>query len=226
MVNRLFMPTHSSPRSHSYSYSYSHSYSYSLSCSYAPACQFLRDGRREEESKSTSAGTNIGSGVTDGGFTLAEIMVVLTIMVILLSAVVPLYLTSHRFVRIDQAERDLVATMEYAQERAVLDQTEYRLYLDTKSNTYWPARLADVRNGDKLFEDLDETGAGHTTLPPGLRFTKSKARRDPVRNIQYVAFFPSGACDDATIELETDKREKSHVATKGMLGRLEIARNR
>jgi prepilin-type N-terminal cleavage/methylation domain-containing protein len=66
-----------------------------------------------------------------GGFTLMELIIVLTIIVIMSAAVVPVFGPSMAKLQRDHAVRDFVATLRYAQERAVTDTREYRLALDT-----------------------------------------------------------------------------------------------
>ena len=64
------------------------------------------------------------------GFSLIELIVVLTILSLMLGVVVPIYHGSLSRTRSAGATRDFLATMKYAQERAVTDATEHRLYLD------------------------------------------------------------------------------------------------
>ncbi len=150
-------------------------------------------------------------------------MVVLTLLAIMMAAVVPVYRSSHESVRADRALRDLVAILKFAQERAITDATEYRVYLDPEEGAYWLMRMTGIEDGEKVFQVLDELYAGRRRLPEKLAMEKPRARRDRDRDARYIAFYPTGACDVATIDLRRDDGQKLRIKTGTGLGRLEVA---
>lgn len=156
------------------------------------------------------------------GFSLLEIIVVLTLLAIMLAAAAPVFRGAVKGNRQDQAVRNFIAALKFAQERAVADSTEYRVYIDSDGEAYWLLRLSRREGDDKMFEAPAERYAGRTTLPESLEFERPSARRDRARDAHYVAFYPNGACDYATIRFRKDKHDRLRIETKGSLGRFKV----
>lgn len=161
-----------------------------------------------------------GSG--DRGFTLIELVIVLSIIAILSAAVVPVFNASFASVETDHAVRDLVAFIKYGQERAVTDTTEYRLYLVQDTGEYRLLRFKGFEDEEKLFEPLDEPQGKTMRLPRRLEIDRLNARKDRLRDAHYIAFYPNGACDEATISLRRGNERSIRIKTHGALGRLEV----
>lgn len=160
-----------------------------------------------------------------GGFTLLEAVVVLTIVMLMTAAVLPMYAGSVTWVRRDRAARDVVARMKYAQERAIAEVREYRFYLDRESGEFWLMRNAVTEDGKDTFAEVDDAGAARDRLPDALEFEKPKASLDAKRKAHYVAFYPGGACDYATISMKYGKNETIAIKTKGRLGQFEVEKD-
>lgn len=163
---------------------------------------------------------------TAPGFTLLELIVVLTLLAIISAAVVPLYLNSTESLREERALRDLYATLKFAQERAIFETTEYRVYLDDERGAYWLTRMTGYHDEQKIFARVDEPYAERTVLPEGVTMRKPKARRDEKVKASYIAFYPSGACDAASITLERKDGRTLAVNTKGKLGQYTVRESR
>ncbi|MCP4641106.1 MAG: hypothetical protein GY851_11760 [bacterium] len=152
----------------------------------------------------------------------------MTILALMTAAVVPVYQGSLSWTQRDRAVREFVAMMKYAQERAVADAAEYRFYVNLDKGTYWIMRAAppekDAEAGADEVEFVPVTDAGATgrTLPATLSLRGSKARRDRDRDAHFVAFYPGGACDYATLKLSGDDFDRVTIATKGRLGQFEV----
>jgi hypothetical protein len=117
--------------------------------------------------------------------------------------------------------------MKYGQERAITDVSEYRLYMDDEEGRYWLMRLtgmklASRRGDEKQFEEVSDAAEGVRTLPEGMTLEPVAARRDREKGAYYIAFYSSGACDYATVELAKDDREVTRIETKGKLGQFEV----
>lgn len=141
-----------------------------------------------------------------GGFTLVELMVVMTIIGIMAASVSPIFRGSLTRMREEQAVRSLDATMHYAQSRAIVDTVEYRVYLDPKRNEYWVEReQRDAVARTSHFVVVEDRGAGPGSLPDSLRIAKPRARRGREGKFYFVAFRPSGVCDAATIRVHVAK---------------------
>ncbi len=152
-------------------------------------------------------------------------VVVLMIVMIMTAAVVPMYQGSVTWARRDRVTRDLVSRMKYAQERAIADVTEYRLYVDRDAGSYWLMRNEGKKDGKDVFEEVKDAGATRDYLPDSLTFEKPKATHDEKRKAHYIAFYPGGACDYATIKMKYDKTEEIKISTKGRLGQFEVEKD-
>jgi type II secretion system protein H len=156
------------------------------------------------------------------GFTLIELIIVLTIIVIMSAAVVPVFGSSMAKLERDHAVRDFVATLRYAQERAVTDTREYRLALDPELNQYWLLRCAGIVERKKTFELIDERQGKAMFLPERLSMKSVKARKERQEKYYYISFYPNGACDRAEVTLQHEDGRAVTVETKGSLGQLEV----
>jgi len=153
---------------------------------------------------------------------MIELVVVLLIVMIMTAMVVPMYQGSITWARRDQMTRDVVARLKYAQERAIADVTEYRFYLDHEKGTFWLMRRDGEKDGKPVYSEVEDAGATREHLPVPLEFKRPKAQMDKLREAHFVAFYPGGACDYATITIVLDKRNETKIMTKGRLGQLEI----
>jgi prepilin-type N-terminal cleavage/methylation domain-containing protein len=141
----------------------------------------------------------------EAGFSLLELIVVLGLLTIITASVVPVFSGALTSVRKQHHIRDMLAVMHYAQNRAVLDTLEYRLYMDIDVNAYWLERYAGEEEGEAVFTELLERETSRHTLPEGLVMLKPDAH-EAGKSLFYLGFYPSGACDWGVIVVE-DERE-------------------
>lgn len=163
------------------------------------------------------------------GFTLMELVIVLIILGILSAAVVPMYGRSMKLIHRNHAVRDLLATMKYAQERAISDMVEHRVYFDPKANQYWIERFVKRDEEDrehKEFEPLREAYGNRHDLPESLKLERPRTERDKEDRTYFIPFYPNGACGYATIRLKPVKRERGSrtiiIETEGAIGRMKV----
>ena len=143
-------------------------------------------------------------------------MLVMTLLAILTAMVTPVFRGTLSTVRSENGVRDFVATLEYAQTRAITDAKEYRLYLSPTLNGYW-LEHAVVRDGIAVdFETFTDALPFKATLPDSLHLSTPKARRDKKTRLFYVAFYPNGLCDENTFSLnDPDDDSRYVVSTSG-----------
>ena len=147
------------------------------------------------------------------GFTLMELIIVMSIIAILSASVIPVFGGSMRQLERDHAVRDFVATLRYAHERAMTDTCEYRLILDKDNGEYWLTRFAGIKERKKTFEALEERQGESMFLPERLRFDKVKARKDRREKYFFIAFYANGAVDESTVTLQHEDGRSVTVAT-------------
>jgi len=158
------------------------------------------------------------------GFTLVELILVVTLIGILSAAVVPVFSTSIDNARERRGLRGFVAMMKHGQERAMAEGVEFRLYMQPDDNRYWLVRFSRMDGDERVFTLAPLPHGGIEQLPAQLAFGRLTAHRDRKRRAYYVSFYPSGACDYATIRLERPARPRHgiRITTKGTLGQFEV----
>ena len=167
------------------------------------------------------------------GFSFIELIVVLTLLALLSGAVIPMYAGSIKGMQREHAVRDVVSILKYAQERAITDVREHRVYFNPDTKEYWLMRLESVElnkkgHAKKNFEESHENIASRRYLPDRLKMLKPDAPRDREKGDEkgayYVAFFPNGACTNATLKFKLEGRHEHMVTieTEGSLGRMKV----
>ena len=161
------------------------------------------------------------------GFSLLELIVVMTILGMISMAVMPVFRGTLNDVEEEHSVRDLLATMEYAQSRAITEAIEYRLYIDPGKDTYWLGRFGGVVKGKKTFAMVrDQYGITHTISRQLDLLKPRNMGRDRGSDSYYMTFYPSGASDVVTIELavegERNRLKKWRISTKGSLAQFDV----
>ena len=160
-----------------------------------------------------------------GGFTVIEMIVVVTVLAILTAVIVPVYGNSISAMKARSARGDFVATVLFAQELAVRESREIRVCLDQEEGAYWIEGWVSGFGEDKVFEPVgDGSQSGVRRFPDSITLTQMRAREDRKRDLHYIACFPNGACDRARITLGGVERGDGEVtiATTGTLGGIEV----
>lgn len=161
------------------------------------------------------------------GFSLLELVVVLTLLAVLTSGVVPVFRGSLKTMRAEHAIRDFVATLKFAQERAITDVAEYRVYIEPEEGLYWLAMYTGYDEyGDMVFESIGESLTDSQRLPENMEFDDVEAEWDREREAHFVAFYPSGACDYVEIVIRRDDDTTLEIETQGSLGRFVVEEGR
>lgn len=161
-------------------------------------------------------------------FSLLEMLVVTAMIAIISMSILPVYISTMNGVRIRNARNDVLATIRYAQEMAVRESREYRIYFDTRENHYRVVRLAGLEDEEKVFEPADMLGGGERKLPDYLSLDRIDARRDSRSREHYIACLPNGASTPATIRFR-DLRARGarfNLEVEGALGKITLKEQR
>jgi prepilin-type N-terminal cleavage/methylation domain-containing protein len=158
------------------------------------------------------------------GFTLVEVIAVVIILSVLSSAVVPMFSGSMRNLRRTSSLDHVENMIKFAHERAIMGGVEHRFYMDVDKSMYWVAYLDGFDSqSTKIFLPLAERFGEVQLLPDGMTFERPKARQDRQLNAYFVAFYGSGACDDARVTVHDTIRNKTiTIETNGRLGQFDI----
>ena len=160
------------------------------------------------------------------GFTLLELIVVLSILTIITSAVVPVFSSSMATIQLRSAQNNFVSTLVFVQERAVSESLEYRLYIDDDEGCYWVMALEGFEDDEEVFSQVESSFGQVQYLPAFMKIDRLKAREDRARRAKFIGCYPNGACDRASFILQdTRGRDRRiEIETLGSLGKIRAKR--
>lgn len=158
------------------------------------------------------------------GFSLLELIVVMTLLSILTAAVVPVYVSSMAAIKLRSAQNNFVAMLAHVQQTAVMEGREFRVYIDDDEMCYWTSAYVGEEDDEKIFEDIQADYGRLKYLPEGLEFDRVKARKDRENNAKFIGCYPNGACDQVEIVLRDTRRRgnRYEIRTVGALGKIEV----
>lgn len=157
----------------------------------------------------------------EGGFTLMELIIVMTLLAILMAGVTPIFRESITELRQKRVVTDLLSVMKYAQERAIADGVEYRFCMDRQKEKYWVERFSKLVGTEKEFIMAPDGLLKPVTLPDAVRFAQISAVSERGPYVKHIAFYPNGACDYASVALLIG-RERVEIETRGRIGQLKV----
>lgn len=150
-----------------------------------------------------------------------ELILVLTLLAIISSAIVPVFSRSLVSIHGKHSQREIIALLKYAQERAITDTVNYRFYCDPELNQYWLMRLDD-QNGNRVFVEVTDKTGMRKTLPGNVKIEPKSLYRDKFLKAYFLEFYPSGASDRGELTLTTDDGETIDISTEGHAGQIEV----
>lgn len=156
------------------------------------------------------------------GFTLLELVVVMAILAVISAAITPVYVFAMDGIRMRNAQRDIIALIRYAQEEAVRESREHRVYFNKDTGAYRLMRLAGLEDDEKVFEIAASLFDDEEVLPQPLVFGSIDARRDRSTREYFISCLPNGASDKAEIQLRDERSRGSYVKIiiEGPLGKI------
>jgi prepilin-type N-terminal cleavage/methylation domain-containing protein len=151
------------------------------------------------------------------GFSLAELIVVTIILAVLATGAVPIFRTAFAETREEHAVRSFVDTLHRARTLAIARTSEMRVYLYPEEGTFELLEASYGSDRKPTLATVDRDGESRHVLPDRIRFLRPEARQDAERDGYFVAFYPSGASDAATLRIaREDARWKDYtVALSG-----------
>jgi len=150
-----------------------------------------------------------------GGFTLVELLVVITIVGTLAMLAAPRVGNSLINLQLKTSARALAASLRYAGSRAATEKIMYQAVIDKGQGIVTVRPLYQVRAGEENTEEPSHTGRTlkkEYALPEGIRFHQvktGKSRHDPAEQY-FIYFFENGTSTGGEIAL-VNTRGKSCV---------------
>jgi prepilin-type N-terminal cleavage/methylation domain-containing protein len=159
------------------------------------------------------------------GFVLIELIVVMAILAIITASVIPLFQASMHDIKIRSARSNFVSTLAFAQEKAVADSTQYRVYMNEREGRYWVEYLVEYdEDGEKVFAPVEEKFGQAQFFPDYYSLQRPSASRDRKRSAYYITCYPNGASDRVLLTFRdaTDRRRRFTVETLGVMGKIKV----
>jgi type II secretion system protein H len=156
-----------------------------------------------------------------GGFTLIELVIVVTLIATLGALVLPRLTGSQARARVEAQARAIVALAQTARARAAGEGRAYLLMIDV---TKHEARLS--RRRDPLAEPADPEDPEREAADLEASWSRAVPFEEGVHLVegpQVVTFRPSGEADAATLAFEGPRGDRVSVVVDPTVGRCSIA---
>ncbi len=170
--------------------------------------------------------------IRPAGFTLIELVIVAAIILVLVAISTPLFRHTFRDLELRDAAYNISKMIQYAQQRAVIEEKKYRLLFDFNKKAYrllvWNkekeadnssaegaegARLPAGQEPASGWKEVTGRFGGYFYLPEGVRF---RGDRDK------ITFLPNGRCDKASLYITNKENKTFEIKTTGRTGYVEI----
>ena len=162
---------------------------------------------------------------------MMELIVTMTLLALITTALVPMYSSALPAIQIRNARSDFVSFLNLVQQMAIRESREYRLYYNEDDGTYWAMYRVVLDKTDPEWDPDEaklEPAQGRLgekrRLPVYLRIGSANGRKDKQRDGEFIACYPQGTCDQVKITFE-DERTRANafrIETMGPLGRIEV----
>lgn len=161
-------------------------------------------------------------------FTMAELLVAVSIIAILAAVVAPSFYSLARSRESQGVIGDLAQTLRLAQERAVLSRIPLSVVIDIDRGTYWIVRPMDPRERDhrrsrqrnlgRFSEEGERLYA--QSLPPFFQFGSvyyTQQDRSVLDGMTPIRFFPDGSATGAAILVQREDTRAERVREDAIL---------
>ena len=146
---------------------------------------------------------------------------VVIVLALMTSIVTPLFRATMIRLRTEQGITEFLTAVQYAQERAVSDGREFRIYIDARANRYWIERFVEVDDdGERVYEPFEQFGMRQ--LPEEISFRRVSAKTHRESRAQYITCYPSGACDHASITIDRAHGRSMTIDTRGRIASFRV----
>lgn len=157
------------------------------------------------------------------GFTLVELLVVLTILAIAFAAVRPSFTTALRRSAERTALRHAVALLKYARAEAVARACLVRVVCDPRDGALWAEAQLDPWGNRARFGPVSFLGRRQVRLPEPLAITELTVGGVPTPGRPAeIYFYPDGRTDGARLVLERDDGRELVVTLAPATGKVVL----
>ncbi|MEK7198668.1 MAG: prepilin-type N-terminal cleavage/methylation domain-containing protein, partial [Bacteroidota bacterium] len=128
------------------------------------------------------------------GFTLFELLIVISIIMIVLGLSKPLFRKTFSDIKLSATVSDIVSLMRYAQERAIVQGVVFRLNFDTEKGEYWLTKAKQEDSKSMVtFENVPGKFGRHLSVSEDLTIVGLEA--------SSIDFYPDGEISQGKVTL-------------------------
>jgi len=150
--------------------------------------------------------------LNNGGFTLIELLIVSVIILVLLSFSTPLFRRSFSDLELKDTASSITKFMIFAQQRAIIDRSVYKISFDFYKKTYRLFRAAG--EGQNITYTAAQDRFGNIIhLPKDI---------DCEGQANEIFFYPDGHCDAVELRLSNSNKKALIISITGVLGNAVI----
>jgi len=162
----------------------------------------------------------------DAGFTLLEMVLVLTVIVVVASLAVPRLAGSIASARVTKGTERLFAAAREAHARAVLRGLRTRLVLDREARAFWVEEERQPLREPGEWSEMPGREEKPYTLAEGVRFGQIRIDGEEITDVALeLRFRPDGTADDALVTVENEDGDIGMIEVRGLTGRVRILRS-
>lgn len=129
------------------------------------------------------------------GFTLLELVIVVTIIGLLLLSAMPSFKSTYRNLEIFTASKKMASLITYAKQKAILERIKYRLNFDYQGRKYWLTLEKDPINYPNDYVEIKNRFGEKICLPEKVVIEDQ---------IEIITFFPNGKNDRDSLTLRNE----------------------
>lgn len=157
------------------------------------------------------------------GFTLLELVVVVSIVSVVFALALPALGDGLRRWRLQGAVREVATILKFARNQSVAGRASVQVILDRSRNVYW---LDSPENGlQSTLDEVVEKGIRLYAMPAGIRLGEvAVAGSDPGVERVGILFFPRGSSTGAEVEVRDEKGRAYRISVDSMTGRSRVER--
>lgn len=139
------------------------------------------------------------------GFTLIELLIVGMIISILLTVSYPVFNKVYRQIQLQSITRQITATLRYAHQTAITEQTEFKVNYEIDTGKYWVEAAGNPISNSLLKPRV---------LPEGIAFERLTANA--------ITFYPNGLADNFKIYLRNKEGQIFTILVDGFTGGIKV----
>ena len=180
---------------------------------------------------STTSGRRLGrrlgptAGASKRGFTLVELVIVMTLIAIGFFAVRPVVATARRSAEKRAALRHLVSMLGYARTGAVAQARLVRVTCAARDGAFYAERQVDPRADRAEFELMRVLGRSQLVLPEELAIDELTVGGQDVGGLgeALIYFYPDGSTDGAALALLDRYGNETVIELSAVTGRVTVS---